>query len=283
MDYIFNKEKLTEVLFDFYNSTGIAVALYDASQQSITGAPSFHSPYCTYIRNRGECVQNCNQSNRIHMKEVFSTRQISRYTCHAGLMETILPVVYEDMVIAYIQIGQFWDAEQRYSSPDQLQAVAEHYGFSLSELLTLYEELPIVSEQKLRSLYHIVDILVKSFWEDGLITYQRSMLSIKIEQYIAERLTEKIHIDDLCKAFYLSKNALYALFREEFQTTVGEFIIERRLELAKNYLFEHEDWSIAKIAALCGFPDYNYFIRLFRSRFGQTPLQFRKKYPSANP
>lgn len=276
MDYIFNKEKLTEVLSDFYNSTGIAVALYDASQQSITGAPSFHSPYCTCIRKRGECVQNCNQSNRIHMKEVFSTRQISRYTCHAGLMETILPVVYEDVLIAYIQIGQFRDAEQRFSSTDKLQAVAELYGFSLSELLTLYEELPVISEEKLHSLYHIVDILVKSFWVDGLIAYNRSMLSVKIEQYVAEHLSEKIHIDDLCKEFYLSKNALYALFRDEFHTTVGDFITEKRLQLAKNYLQAKSEINISQIASLCGFPDYNYFIRLFKKQIGMTPLQFRK-------
>lgn len=111
MDYIFNKEKLEQVLSDFYNSTGIAVALYDASMQSIAGAPACHSPYCTYIRNRGECIKNCSQSNFIHMKEVSLNRKISRYTCHAGLMETILPIIYEDVLIAYIQIGQFRDAE----------------------------------------------------------------------------------------------------------------------------------------------------------------------------
>lgn len=281
MDYIFNKEKLTQVLTDFYHSTGIAVALYDASMQSIAGAPSFHSPYCAYIRSHGECVQNCNQSNLIHMKEVFSTRQISRYTCHGGLMETILPVVYEDVLIAYIQIGQFRDAEERYSSADQLQAVVKRYDVPLQELLALYEEQHVVSEEKLHSLYHILDIIVKSFWVDGLITYNRSMLSVKIKQYLVEHLTEKIYIDDLCKEFYLSKNALYTLFHDEFHTTVSEFITARRLELAKRYLIEKQDASVSQIAALSGFPDYNYFIRLFKSRCGQTPLQFRKKHPAS--
>ncbi|MBQ9783087.1 MAG: helix-turn-helix transcriptional regulator [Clostridia bacterium] len=34
-------------------------------------------------------------------------------------------------------------------------------------------------------------------------------------------------------------------------------------------------WSL--ISSACGFPDYNYFIRLFKKRIGVTPLQFRKK------
>ena len=215
MDYIFNKEKINRVLSDFYNSTGIAVALYDASQQGVAGSP-IHSPYCTHIRNRKECIEHCSQSNLIHMKEVSLNRQISRYTCHAGLMEMIFPVIYEDVLIAYIQIGQFRDAEHRYSKTDKLPKIAEQYGFSSEQLLVLYDELPLVSEERLHSLCHIVDILVKSFWQDGLITYNRSMRSIKIERYIDEHLGEKISLNEICNEFFLSKNAVYRLFHDEF-------------------------------------------------------------------
>jgi len=277
MDYIFNKEKLTQVLSDFYNSTGIAVALYDASMQSIAGAPSCHSPYCTYIRNRGECIKNCSQSNFIHMKEVSLNRKISRYTCHAGLMETILPIIYEDVLIAYIQIGQFRDEEHRYSGAGKLQEVAKHYGFSLQKLLTLYEELPVVSEEKLHSLYHILDILVKSFWVDGLITYNRSMLSIKIERYIDEHIGEKIGLNEICNEFFLSKNAVYRLFHDEFHSTVNDFIITKRLKRAQELLQTKPELNVTQISSICGFPDYNYFIRLFKKQVGSTPLQFRKE------
>jgi len=277
MDYIFNKEKLTQVLYDFYNSTGIAVALYDTSMQSIAGAPLSHSRYCSHIRNRGECVQNCVQSNLIHMKEVSLNRKICRYTCHAGLMETILPIIYEDVLIAYIQIGQFRDAEQRYSAEDKLPEVAERYGFSLQELLARYEVLPVISEEKLHSLYHILDIIVKSFWMDGLITYNRSMLSIKIERYIDEHLAEKIGFSELCNEFFLSKNAVYRLFHDEFHSTVNDFIMTKRIKQAQELLRSEQELNITQIASLCGFLDYNYFIRLFKKQVGITPLQFRKE------
>ena len=129
MDYLFDKEKLKQVVSDFYNSTGIAVALYDASKQGVAGSPLL-SPYCSHIRNREECIEGCSQSNLLHMKEVSLNRQVSRYTCHAGLMEMIFPVIYEGVLIAYIQIGQFRDAEHRYSSDDKLPKIAEKYGFS---------------------------------------------------------------------------------------------------------------------------------------------------------
>jgi AraC-like DNA-binding protein len=276
MNYIFNKEKLTQVLSDFYNSTGIAVALYDASMQNIAGAPSSHSSYCTYIRNCGECKQNCSQSNLIHLKEVSLNRKICRYTCHAGLMETILPIVYEDVLIAYIQIGQFRDEEGRYSSEDRLKEVAELYGFSLQKLLALYETLPVVSSEKLSSLYRVVDIIVKSFWLDGLITCKRSMLSIKIERYIDEHLEEKIGLNDICNEFFISKNTAYQLFHDEFNNTVNGFITQKRLNRAQELLQIRPELNITQVSLLCGFPDYNYFIRLFKKQIGITPLQWRK-------
>ena len=275
MDCIFDKEKLNQVLSDFHRSTGIAIALYDASEKIVALLP-FHSGCCSCIRTNATCLENCDRSNLIHMKEVLNDHTIKRYTCHAGIMETILPIVYEDVVIAYLQIGQFRDAEGIYSSVEKLKETAARYGFDLDQLLPLYENLPCVSEEKLNALCNILEILIKSFWRDGLISYQRSMLSVKIEQYISDHLTEKIYIDDLCEKFGLSKNALYQLFHDEFHTTVGEYIIEKRLHLAQEYLQTESKINITQIAALCGFPDYNYFIRLFKKQVGKTPLQFRK-------
>jgi ligand-binding sensor protein len=66
------------------------------------------------------------------MKEASLNRKICRYTCHAGLIEVIFPIIYDDVLIAYIQIGQFRDAERRYSSEDRLPEIAEKYGLNSS-------------------------------------------------------------------------------------------------------------------------------------------------------
>jgi len=276
MEYIFDTEKLERVLSDFYNSTGIAVDLYNAYEEDIAHS-SINSSYCKHIRTCAKCLEHCNQSDFIHMKEASLNRKICCYTCHAGLMEVIFPIIYDDVLIAYIQIGQFRDAECRYSSADKLPEIAERYGLSLEVLRTLYEETPIVSEEKLNALCHIVDILVKSFWVDGLITYHRSMLSIKIERYVEEHLGKNIGLNEICNAFFLSKNAAYRLFHNEFHTTVNDFIIQKRLKRSQELLHSNPELNVTQISNLCGFPDYNYFIRLFKKQVGKTPLQYRKQ------
>jgi AraC-like DNA-binding protein len=190
-------------------------------------------------------------------------------------METIMPVTYEDTLIGYMQIGQFRDKEEKFSSPNIAQRLLEKYKINTKTALKLYDELPIVSQEKLSSLQEILLILIKHFWEEGLIHHNRSMLSIKIEQFVQERIKEKLTVSTLCEQFYLSKNSLYNLFATEFNSTVSDYVLNKRIQNSIKMLKE-SDFSITMIAAECGFTDYNYFIRAFKKHVGITPLQFRK-------
>ena len=209
------------------------------------------------------------------MKKASSLNQTVSYTCHAGLMETIIPVTYEDTIIGYMQIGQFRDKYEFYSSPQKIQVALEKYKLSTKTGIKLYQELPVVSKEKLASLKEILLILIKNFWEEGLIHHNRSMLSVKIDQYVQEHIKEKILVSSLCEQFYLSKNALYHLFATEFNSTVCDYVLNKRIQTSIKMLKETNN-PITAIAADCGFPDYNYFIRSFKKQVGITPLQFRK-------
>ena len=141
--------------------------------------------------------------------------------------------------------------------------------------LVLYEKVPVISREKLQAHLNIMDVVIKSFWADGLITYKRSMLSVRIEQYINAHFSEKLSVDDLATRFFLSKNALYRLFHDEFHMTVNEYITQIRLVRAQQ-LLKDPALELTQVSAMCGFSDYNYFIRVFKKQFHTTPLQFQK-------
>jgi len=274
MDYIFNIEKINQLLSDFYLSTDIAVTFYDSGMNLVATSP-VHSDFCMCIRENDERKKNCNISNLVNMKKAAKTGKTVSYTCHAGLMETIFPVLYEETLIGFMQIGQFRDASARYSSSEKVNAALEVYFLAKDPMLRLYEELPLVSEEKFQALQNILLLLIKKFWDDSLIRHNRSMLSIRIEQYIMENIKEKLYVEDICKRFFLSKNALYHLFETEFGTTIGKYILNKRIQLSLEALRDTST-PITKVAEELGFNDYNYFIRAFRKQMGVTPLQYRK-------
>ena len=250
MNYFFNTEKINNLLDDFYVATGIAVVFYD-SEMNFVVKPK-HSEYCRCIREDGTRKRNCNRSNLAHMKEAAQSKKTVCYTCHAGIMETIIPVLYEETIIGFMQIGQFRDEKGEYSSSEKVAAALENYKLPKEEMLKLYGALPVVSDEKFEALKKIVRILIKSLWNDSLIRHNRSMLSVKIEQYITEHLREKIGVEEICQKFFLSKNALYRLFEAEFGMPIGKYILNRRIQLSLEVL-RNTNAPIANIAAECGF------------------------------
>lgn len=273
MNYFFDTDKINKLLDDFYLTTGIAVVFYDSEMN--LKVKTKHSQYCLCIRQDSTRKRNCNRSNLAHMKEAAQSKKTVCYTCHAGIMETIIPVIYEETIIGFMQIGQFRDETGEYSSSEKVALALEAYKLPSDQMLRLYEELPVVSDEKFEALKKIMRILIKSLWNDSLIRHNRSMLSVKIEQYISEHLKDKIGVEDICQRFFLSKNALYRLFEAEFDMPIGRYILNRRIQLSVDAL-RNTGMPIATIAAECGFSDYNYFIRAFKKQMGITPLQYRK-------
>ena len=275
---IFKEKELEKLISDFYDSTGIAITLYDADGRIIATSHIFCS-YCAFLRSNPKCLAQCDRSNALHIKEAEQRRAAVTYCCHAGNTELIHPIFYEDTVIAYLQIGQFHDEQGKYSSYEAARHLAQRYDMEENRLLALYDQVSTVSDRRIEALQNILNVLIQAFWAQGLIHYNRSMLSVKIESYILEHLAEKLCIQDICRRFLLSQSGLYRLFAEEFHTTVNEFITQKRLNRAKDLLQGRQDLNVTQIASLCGFPDHNYFIRVFRSRYGLTPLQYRKTMP----
>ncbi len=271
--YIFDVKKIEKLISDFYIISGVAVTVYDLNLNIITSS-GYHTKFCDLIQSNPEIKSRCILSDIDHINEAKRKRSVVYYTCHAGNMEIVTPIFYEDTIIAYILIGQFHDEKGKCTDVLNLDGLE---GFDHNKLLDFYNLVPIVSSSKLVSLQNILKIIIKSFWEDGLITRKRSMLSVKIEQYILENISRKIYIDELCKHFNISRNALYELFYKEFNVAINDFIITKRINCAKDYLRD-SDKSIAEISNLCGFTDYNYFIRIFKSKCNTTPLKYRKSF-----
>lgn len=271
--YIFDREKIRTLISDFYLSTGIVITLYDMNRKTVVSSGK-HIDYCVLIRNNPELNRLCRLYDVEHLELATKKRTSVYYTCHAGNTEVITPIFYEDTIIAYLQIGQFRTTEATHA--DALKLMDLGYT-NFKRIGTALRDIPIVSNERLASLQNILNVIIKSFWEDGLITCKRSMISVKIEQYILENIHKKIYIDELCERFNLSRSSLYELFYKEFGVAINEFIINRRIDCAKKYLRDSNK-SISEISSLCGFTDYNYFIRMFKSQCNTTPLKYRKSF-----
>lgn len=97
-----------------------------------------------------------------------------------------------------------------------------------------------------------------------------------IPSYFSFHLAETLCIEDLAKRTNLSPSRFRAVFRERYGAPPHQFLINLRLDHAKE-LLSTSTYSIAKIAEYCGFSDVSHFTNMFRSREGLSPGAFRGK------
>lgn len=97
-----------------------------------------------------------------------------------------------------------------------------------------------------------------------------------VKKYVKENYSQKITLADIAAHVYLSPVYCESVFRKETGKSVIDYLIDERIKIAKNMLWEG-GIPLKKIALAVGFTDYNYFCRTFKKRTGYAPLQYRKR------
>lgn len=96
-----------------------------------------------------------------------------------------------------------------------------------------------------------------------------------VKRMIAENLATEISRDELAGCVYMSPDYLTKLFKKETGMSLSEYIIQKRLALAKQ-LLEETELSIVEISQRTGFSYSSYFVRIFKKKTGVTPQQYRE-------
>lgn len=93
--------------------------------------------------------------------------------------------------------------------------------------------------------------------------------------YIHRNYKEKITASELSKLCFLSVSRFEHLFKEITGSTFLGYIYKLRIENAVR-LLRNTDLNTQQIAGEVGFPDANFFSRIFKKHMGQTPTAYRK-------
>lgn len=96
-------------------------------------------------------------------------------------------------------------------------------------------------------------------------------------RYINNHFSEKVRIQDLADHIGISRSYLVKLVKQETGMSPQEYLIETRMRRASDLLSRTND-SIRVVAAECGYDDALAFSKVFKSRFGLNPTEYREKH-----
>ena len=104
---------------------------------------------------------------------------------------------------------------------------------------------------------------------------RENRLAKRIIEYIRDNFSSSDMTNEkIAEALHYHPYHLNRVIKSYTGKSLREYIIDYRLDMAKNYLITTYD-SITEIASMCGFQSYTYFIKLFREKNGYSPLKYR--------
>ena len=265
MNIRYDISKLKKIIDDICAVTGLCMAILDTKKNYLYSNGREKSLLCAAVQKSAEGRIRCSCSDREMIERAEAELRPVSHICHAGLRDTVVPILQGSILVGFIIIGRV--------RPALTPKPREGYGdlnMTKSEYERLYMELPFLYEEGFSGL---IDLLSHILFESAIEVDYDKFINAAIG-YIDENLHRPITIEELCRELYISKNLLYKKFRAFFDCTVNEYITDKRIERARMLLDTTGD-SSRYIAESCGFDNYSYFSKLFKRKIGVSPRKYR--------
>lgn len=148
---------------------------------------------------------------------------------------------------------------------------SSEYIRKVHQILQNNELLPSEIQDSYTLLFHeILQFLKRISNESELSPAQ------KIKNYIDMHVLDAVKLSTLAKLIYRSESQTIRLFKSEFNTTPHQYILESKINHARNMLISSAI-PVNEISEKLGFSDEHYFSNIFKDKVGMSPNKYRNK------
>lgn len=161
----------------------------------------------------------------------------------------------------------------------------------LDELITKLYEIKVDLKQPkndsvhlIRSiLYYILIKLNRIYANQHQITSPElnKDLAFQFRKSVEKHIYTKQRVDDYVEILGVSRISLNKMVKKQFNTTLSDFIKSRLLFEIKMKL-AYTQKTIEELAYTFNFSEPNHFTRFFKTRVGQTPVEYRLAYQNGS-
>ncbi|MDO4618074.1 MAG: PocR ligand-binding domain-containing protein [Clostridia bacterium] len=265
----YQEEKLNSVINDFFNATGVRISVLDTDFNPISKIDN-EPKYCGYVHDIG-CGGKCGESDLVILKKCKKTLKPEMHICHAGLVDIAVPIVKGDMLMGFMIMGQM----KRDIPFSEIKGEAGFPNADMEKLEEYYKYLYVYDDNSVKSIQSLAVMLTAYIMSENMISQELNEALEEIIAFIKDNMSEEITVSSLSKKFGFSKNTLYRLFEGQLGMPVNEYIIKTKIDSAKEMLGD-KTLRIREISERLGIENYSYFAKIFKSKTGITPSEYRR-------
>jgi two-component system response regulator YesN len=166
-------------------------------------------------------------------------------------------------------------------SDDARQARDEFYDLLVVYWYEVHKSVPLLTQAKPGKeslmelevyLMDLIDAVCQAVTEDRKDRYGRTFRFV--EQYLHAHYGQQLSIEETAKMVGLSPKYFGKLCKIYLGSSFVEYLTAIRMEKAKE-LLDEGTWNVKEVAQMTGYPDGNYFTRVFRQYCKVPPSVYR--------
>lgn len=283
------KKELLSIQKDLISITNMGIVIIDIDGEYITEKTNY-SEFCKVFRKNSTLSLFCEKCDLKALNKVLLSRTPYIYKCHSGLIDVIIPILYEGEIIGAFLIGQFLLENNQEFELEKILKENIGKNIDLKLLQEKYKELTVISLEKLESIirivtystYYIADCIKNKKWLEMKNTVSKVKIELSnskiapIIKYINEHINENVSLSLGANLCNMSQSQFSRTFKKETGKTFKEYILLKKIEQAKFYI-KTTDKSFSEISDFLGFEDSSYFTKLFKKYEGITPKEYKIK------
>ena len=260
----------------FFDIARVPINIYDEGKNSVCSysKSSKAGEFCSFIRKNKYINEKCIECDKRAFEECEKRGETYVYKCHMGLTEVATPIIYNNIILGYMLFGQITDNKDKGEIYKAADRICEEYGFKKEALYEKIGNIKYRSKDYINSISTLLEMCSNYIWMKDFISVKNEDLAYRIDCYIKENIGEELSVSSICKEFSISRSALYNLWKRNFGKGVSEYILDIRIEKAKEML-KNGEGAVGNVANRLGFTDVSYFIRIFKAKTGITPKKFQ--------
>lgn len=262
-------KKLMDLLSSLFPIRTSFIYAIDDEQYTneIAGNNGNYQNFCKLIQL--ELKHKCIACDRDKFKEANKKKKPILYQCYSGLYEMFLPLFIKNSLAGYLHFGQV-------RSEEDFQTIASKYSLyehsMLKELETTYDSMTIIEKEKLILISELFQKFADIILKNKLIELRKANPEYYPKKYIEENLDKSIDVKTAAKFIDRSPSFVTHNFKEKYDMTFHEFLIQKRVEHSKTLL---RKYSIVETFQLCGFKNRFHFSKVFKKMEGITPHEYQ--------
>ena len=260
----------------FNQVSGLDVALIDRNFNSIISIKNPANHFCNAIHYFDKCKNICKTSDIEHCLIANSSRNLVKFTCPFGFYMALAPITSKDGVVAYLAFAPALEKKEGAEQNPIDLASSIIPEINKTHLKWIIKNVPCYDKETLDIYADFLMLIADSISQNQPNNFPKQNISTLAKDYIDQNISQKFTLASLSSMLHCSTVTLTEHFRRDYNITINQYITNKRMERAEEFLLETED-SIADIAVCCGYTDVEYFSRAFKRYHSISPSNYRKQ------